>query len=296
MKWAQINIETSRSAEDALSYLLIEELSSGGVQIEDDMSDPEKIKLIVYFPSDDIVGERINKIKQKLDEMRSLGLDVGKGSISIKNFDNFDWQSAWKDHFKPLPIGKRILVYPSWEDISEFSSRDIKIQIDPGMAFGTGKHSTTILSLELLEKTIKGGEKVLDIGTGSGILAIASAKLSAKSVLAIDIDPIAVSIAKENSKINGVADKIKVICGDLASSIRGRYDVIVSNIFTKVLLTMPSDIKSHLNSNGYWILSGILETERSLIESVLIKEKFDILDTNNHQEWIGILAKMPYTF
>ncbi|MGQ9608247.1 MAG: 50S ribosomal protein L11 methyltransferase [bacterium] len=292
MKWAQVSIETSKLAEDALSYLLIEELSAGGVQIEDDVSNPDKVTLIVYFPLDDIVGERVSKIKQTLDKLRNMGLDVGKGSISIKNFDNFDWHDAWKSHFKPLPIGKRIIIYPSYEDISKFSSRDIKIQIDPGMAFGTGKHSTTILSLEMLEKTIRGGEKVLDIGTGTGILAIASAKLGAKSVFAIDIDPIAVNIAKENSKINGVANKVKVICGDLTNPIKDKYDVIVSNIFTKVLVTMPSDIKSHLNIDGYWILSGILETEKSEIESALVKEKFNISDIISHQEWIGILARM----
>lgn len=292
MKWAQVSIETSKLAEDALSYLLIEELSTDGVQIEDDVSNPDKVTLIVYFPLDDIVGEHVSKIKQTLDKMRNLGLDVGKGSISLKNFDNFDWHDAWKSHFKPLPIGKRIIIYPSYEDISKFDSRDIKIQIDPGMAFGTGKHSTTILSLGMLEKTIRGGEKVLDIGTGTGILAIASAKLGAKSVFAIDIDPIAVNIAKENSKINGVANKVKVICGDLTNPIKDKYDVIVSNIFTKVLVTMPSDIKSHLNIDGYWILSGILETEKSEIKSALVKEKFNILDIISHQEWIGILARM----
>ncbi len=225
--------------------------------------------------------------------MRSLNIDTGKGEISLKNFDAFDWHDAWKSYFEPLPIGKRILVYPSWEDISKFICRDIQIQIDPGMAFGTGKHSTTILALEMLEKAIKGGEKVLDIGTGSGILAIASAKLGAKSVFAIDIDPIAANIAKENSKINGVANKVKVICGDLASSINGKYDVIISNIFTKVLLSMLPDIKSCLNPSGCWILSGILEKEKSEVVSALKKESFNISNIDSHQEWIGILTRMP---
>ncbi len=292
MRWVQISIETSKSAEDTLSYLLIEEMGASGVQIEDDISNYEKTTMIVYFPSDDIVGERLNKIKQTIDEMRNLGIDVGKGKISFRNFDEYDWQSAWKRYFKPLLIGERIIVYPSWEDISKFSSRDIAIQIDPSMAFGTGKHSTTILSLEMLEKTIKGGEKVLDVGTGSGILAIASAKLGAKDVIAVDIDPIAVNIAKENLKINGVTNKVRVICGDLASAIRDKYDVVVSNIFTKVLLSMLLDVKSRLNPNGYWILSGILETEKSEVESALVKENFYILDISRHQEWVGVLAKI----
>lgn len=292
MRWVQVSIETSKSAEDALSYLLIEEMGASGVQIEDDVSNHEKTTMIVYFPSDDIVGERLNKIKQTIDEIRNLGIDVGKGKISFRNFDEYDWHSAWKRYFKPLLIGERIIVYPSWEDISEFSSRDIAIQIDPGMAFGTGKHSTTILSLEMLEKTIKGGEKVLDVGTGSGILAIASAKLGAKDVFAIDIDPVAVSIAKENLKINGVANKVRVICGNLASPIRDKYDVVVSNILTKVLLSMVLDIKSRLNPNGYWILSGILEAEKSEVESALVREDFHILEISKHQEWVGILAKI----
>jgi len=292
MKLIQLSIDTTQEAEDALSDLLID-MGSGGVQTDYD-SFGKKIILTAYFPLDDNVGERVYKIERLLEKMRRLKINTGKGSISINSLDDTDWTQAWKSFFKPLPIGERILVYPSWEDVSSVfpdrGVRDILIQIDSGMAFGTGRHSTTIVSLELLEKAIKGGEIVADIGTGSGILAIAAAKLGAKKVIAVDIEPRAVEVAKANCELNGVSNVVQMICGDLTSAITGKFDILVSNILTKILIPMLPDIGSYLNRNSLLILSGILDTEVSEIENSLANEGLRILQTISHEEWVGVMA------
>ena len=150
-------METSRESADALSNLLLE-MNSGGVQVEDENS--HRVSITAYFPPDDMVGERVSKITALLQSLREMNVDVGAGRVTMESVDEQDWSESWKEFFKPLPIGERILVYPSWEDVSGFPSRDILIEIEPGMAFGTGGHSTTKLCLELLESVLEGGERV----------------------------------------------------------------------------------------------------------------------------------------
>ena len=290
MEWVKISIETSREAEDALSNLFME-MGSGGAQIEDDNSDPDRIVVSAYFPPDDTIGERVSKITELLKNMREMNINAGTGRVSIHRLDEKEWTEPWKEFFKPIPIGERILIHPSWEDAGAPSSRDILIQIDPQMAFGTGRHSTTILCLELLEDVLKGGEKVADIGTGSGILAIAAKKLGARQVIAVDIDPKAVPIARENARTNGIHDGIHVVCGGLLNPIRGRYDVIVSNIVSKVIRLMIPDLRYYLNTGGKLILSGILGDEVSEIQNELENNGLAILETRHHEEWAGILAE-----
>ena len=290
MEWVKISIETSHEAEDALSNLFME-MGSGGAQIEGDNSDSDRIVVSAYFPPDDMIGERVSKITELLKSMREMNIDVGAGRVSIHRLDETEWTEPWKEFFKPIPTGERILVYPSWEDASESSSRDILIQIDPQMAFGTGRHSTTILCLELLEDVLKGGERVADIGTGSGILAIAAIKMGARQVIAVDIDPKAVHIARENARINGIYDEIHVVCGRLLNPIRGRYDVIVSNIASKVIRLMIPDFTAYLNTGGKLILAGILGDEVSEIQNELENNGLAILETRSHEEWAGILAE-----
>jgi len=289
MKLARINIEARMEVEDIISCLLID-MNSGGVQSEDIRSESGKVKLSVYFPLDDTVGDKVFKIRKALDNMLELNPDLGDIKISLESLDDSNWTESWKSFFKPLLVGKRIIIYPSWEK-AEFPDRDIHIQIDPGMAFGTGKHSTTILSLQLLEKVIRGGEKVADVGTGSGILAIAAAKLGASKILAIDVDIKAVEIAKENSQNNGVSNKVDVVCGDLVTVVKGKFDVVVANILTKVLLPMIPYAKAYLNPDGYLILSGIMESEAFEIDKSLKSEGFTILEIPQHEEWVAFLAK-----
>lgn len=290
MKIVRINVETSFEAEDAVSYMFME-IGANGVQAED-IKSSDRVIISAYYPADDTIGERIFKLQESLNNIEKLIPNASKSKISMESLDDIDWADSWKSFFRPMLIGKRIVVYPSWEDVSNLSDRDIRILIDPGMAFGTGKHATTILSLELLEKVIKDKDEVADIGTGSGILAIASIKLGASKVIAVDIDSDSVEIAKDNSKINSVSDKINIICGDLTTAVDGKFDVLVSNIHTKVLLTMIPNIKNYLKPSGYVILSGILNIEGHEIESELKKMDFIVIEKPQLDEWIAFLAKI----
>lgn len=281
-------METSRESTDALSNLLLE-MDSGGVQVEDENSD--RVSITAYFPPDDMIGERVSKITALLRSLREMNVDVGAGRVTMESVDEQDWSESWKAFFKPLPIGERILVYPSWEDVSEFPSRDILIQIEPGMAFGTGGHSTTKLCLELLESVLKSGERVADVGAGSGILSIAAVKLGAREVVAVDVDERATVVARENSQRNDVAARIHVICGEGLSAVKGKYDLIVSNISTKVILSMIPDFRSYLNDDGRLILSGILEREASEVRKGLENSELMLLETLCDEEWVGIVAK-----
>ena len=290
MEWVKISIETSHEAEDALSNLFME-MGSGGAEIADDSSHPDKVVVSAYFPPDDMIGERVSMITVLLKNLREMNINVGAGRVSIHRLDETEWTEPWKEFFRPTPIGQRILVYPSWENVSGTSSRDILVQIDPQMAFGTGRHSTTILCLELLEDVLKGGEKVADVGTGSGILAIAAIKLGARQVVAVDVDTKAVPIARENTRINGVDDEIHLVCGELLTPISGRYDVIVSNIVSKVIRLMIPDFRSYLNTDGKLILSGILGHEVSEIQNELENNGLVTLETHLHEEWAAVLAE-----
>jgi ribosomal protein L11 methyltransferase len=290
MKWARISVETSRESADALSNLLLE-MGSGGVQVEDDNSD--RVSVTAYFPPDDMIGERVSKITALLQSLREMSMDVGIGRVTMESVNEQDWSESWKEFFKPLHIGERILVHPSWEEVSESPSRDILIQIDPEMAFGTGGHSTTKLCLELLESVLKCGERVADVGAGSGILSIAAVKLGAREVVAVDVDERASVVARENFQRNDVAARIHVICGDGLSAVKGRYDLIVSNISTKIILSMIPDFRSYLNDDGRLILSGILEREAPEARNALGNSGFMVLGTRYDEEWMGIVAKLP---
>lgn len=281
-------METSRESGDALSNLLLE-MGSGGVQVEDEDSD--RILIMAYFPPDDMIGERVSKITALLQSLREMDVDVGAGRVTMESVDEQDWSENWKAFFKPLPIGERILVYPSWEDVSEFPSRDILIQIEPGMAFGTGGHSTTKLSLELLESVLKGGERVADVGTGSGILSIAAVKLGAREVVAVDVDERVTVVARENSQRNDAGERIHVICGEGLAAVKGKYDLIVSNISTKIILSMIPDFRSHLNDGGRLIISGILGREAPEVRNELENSGFMVLETQCDEEWVGIVAE-----
>ena len=281
-------METSWESADALSNLLLE-MNSGGVQVEDENS--HRVSITAYFPPDDMVGERVSKITALLRDLREMNVDVGAGRVTMESVDEQDWSESWKEFFKPLPIGERILVHPSWEDVSEFPSRDVLIQIEPGMAFGTGGHSTTKLALELLESVLKGGERVADVGAGSGILSIAAVKLGAREVVAVDVDERATAVARENCQRNDVGERVHVVCGEGLSAVEGKYDLIVSNISTKIILSMIPDFSSHLNDGGRLILSGILGREAPEARKVLGDSGLVVLETRCDEEWMGIAAE-----
>jgi ribosomal protein L11 methyltransferase len=221
-----------------------------------------------------------------------FGLDVtlGRMYVATKIVDDEDWKDKWKEYFKTARVTKRIVVKPSWEEYTKENDGDLIIKIDPGMAFGTGTHDTTSLCLRLLEKYIKKGDNVLDVGCGSGILSIASSLLGAEKTLGVEIDPIAVAIAKENVDLNELQNNVEIIEGDLTNGVSFTADIVVANLMADLVILLSKDVAKHLKNNGIYISSGILlEKQFSVIETIK-SCNFEILEILEQNDWCAIAA------
>lgn len=193
-------------------------------------------------------------------------------------------------YYKPLKIGERIIIKPTWEDYDQ-EPNDIVIELDPGMAFGTGTHETTEMCAEALESFVKPGDHIYDIGCGSGILSIVAAKLGAEKVTAIDIDPVCIDVSNENIKINHVEDRVQAHQGDLFNVVSDEVDLIVSNIIAEVIAGMVKDLNKYLKDGGIFITSGIILSKVELVENALRDNNFEIIETKRLREWACIIAR-----
>ena len=292
MDWARITVTTSYDASEAVANCLFE-MNATGVELKE--SNTATVELIAYYPLDDRVGARMQKLRDFLAELPAWEIQPGPATIDLKHVKSEKWEEAWKAAFSPQRVGKRILIVPSWHD-SLHNETDILIQLDPGMAFGTGYHPTTRLSLELLEDTVEPYQHVTDIGTGSGILTIAAIKLGAKQVDAIELDPTAIPVAAANFRKNNVTPHVRLSQGDGLKDVKSKYHLIIGNILTKVILPIIPDCATRLHPEGIVIFSGILETELAQVQSVLEANQFECLqvvrETEDNLTWVGIKAAL----
>lgn len=212
-----------------------------------------------------------------------------KHSISTDCCKEEDWLNNWKQYFHPIEVGEKILIRPTWRDDYEPNGR-VVLNLDPGIAFGTGTHETTRLCLEALERYVTTDTKILDVGCGSGILAVAALLLGAESAVGVDIDEMAVKTAKENAELNGVGDKIKVIHGNLTDKVSGKYNVVAANIVADAIILLSEDIKSFMSDNAVYIMSGIIDSRADDVRSA-ISELFEIIDEYSENGWFCFVAK-----
>ena len=309
MKWTEIIIKTTEEASDAISEMFTS-IGAGGVVIEDpndirriiespeslDYADEEfmnslgdDVTIKAYFHQEYNRDDLIKLVKSRL-EFVSQFLDVGKGYIGYTEIDEEDWSTSWKKYYKPFNISEHVVIKPSWEDYKAMPD-EIIVELDPGMAFGTGTHETTRLCSQCLEKYVKTGDKVLDVGSGTGILSIIAAKLGAENLVACDVDDIAVRVTLENCIINNVQDKIHVLKGTLNDIKKEKYDIIVANILADIIIGISESIPYYLKKNGYFIASGIIKARKD-----------DVIDACNNAgivyetimdlgEWVAIVFK-----
>lgn len=308
MNWTEITITTLPEAVDAVCGILYE-TGVGGVNIEDSslldeanrytdrwdvLDDDVREKYMMdnaivkaYYSPDVNIEEVLMAISEGVERAKDI-VDFGEFSVSANVVNEEDWENSWKKYYKPVKVGKRIIIKPLWEEIGD--DRDVVIELDPGMAFGTGTHETTRMCLELLEQNIKKSDDVLDIGTGSGILSIGAVKLGCNKITAVDIDPVAVKVAKENAQINGVEDKINIFCGDLTKDVTGTYDIVVANIIADAIILLSGTAAQFLKDGGLYITSGIINTRLDDVKKALTENGFNILEIKTEGDWVAIVC------
>lgn len=314
MKLLAVKVECSHELEDGLSFFMQDELDAQGiesrkrsdfiaegqkqdsslVELDDIENLPKDLELTAYFDYENAdKKDLIKKIMDKIAEMKSYGLDTGEVSISTKEVADEDWNTAWQKYYHVIDFSRHLAIVPEWEDYPPAFSDQKLIRLDPGLAFGTGGHTTTQLVLLAMERALVKPMSVLDVGTGSGILAIAASKLGASQVLGTDISDETVTAAKENIALNDV-DNIDVRKANLLKDIDDKYDLIVANILADILLELIPDLDSHLNKEGKVIFSGIDYLQLPKIEKSLAENGFEIKMKMQEERWIGLLiARKP---
>lgn len=243
-----------------------------------------------YFSVDDDIDNLVGYIKDKLVELKEMGIDLGEASVFAEKVREEDWANNWKKYYKPTKIGEKIVIKPIWEEY-ETTDDEVVVELDPGMAFGTGTHETTRMCVLALEKYITPDTVVFDIGTGSGILAITAAKLKAKHVVGVDLDPVAVDSAKENVNFNKL-NNIDILEGNLMDVVEGKAEIVVANIIAEIIMVLIEDVKKALLPGGYFISSGIIRERREAVEEKLINSGFKIKEVNVDGEWVCIVATL----
>lgn len=240
-------------------------------------------KIHIYIDPEESPLEAIAFLSQRYD---AEGIEY---EIQTASCEEEDWLNNWRQYFKPMPVGDKLMICPSWYELKDSDDR-VVLDIDPGLAFGTGKHETTRLCLETLEKYVYDGCSVLDVGCGSGILGIASALLGAGEVFGVDIDPAAVRVAKENAQINNVSDKFTAVCGDLTDKVESKYDIIVANIVADAIIFLSKGIREFMKDDTVYIMSGIIDTRLDDVKAALCGD-FEIVDEVFDNGWYCVIAK-----
>lgn len=314
MDWTQVKVYTTTPAIEIVSgYLISHGLK--GLMIEDsndfcdfledttihwDYIDEDLMKMkdcqtaIVFYIPDNMQGmEMLKAIKNGINSLREQTPDIDFGSLEFKSdsIKEEDWETAWKKYYHPVKIGKHIVVCPCWEDC-ELDENDIVVKLDPGMAFGTGTHETTRLCMQFLEQYISSDTTMLDVGTGSGILAITALLLGTKSALGVDIDELSVKIAKENAALNGVEDKIDLVWGDLTEKVSGTFDVICANIVADVIIRLCDTVTQFMHKDTVLIVSGIIEDRCNDVFTALDNAGLKIVDKNQENDWVSVVVKL----
>lgn len=306
MDWREVAVTVSSEGEEAVADLFYQ-LGCSGVSVED----PELIVKYIasgkwdyhalgivestgfsvikgYFPENEELAAKLRELDLGIESLLrySPGWFAKVKGITVKEED---WETAWKTYFKPFKIGERFLIKPTWEQ-ADVLPGDIVLELDPGMAFGTGTHPTTALSLRFLERVVKPGQKVFDLGTGSGILAVAAAKLGAM-VEAVDLDPVAVKVAQENIALNKVDDRARVWRGDLGTALTGQADVVVANIIADVIIELLGDLKRLLRPEGEFLAGGIIDYRAAEVESRMAEAGLEVVERWEEAGWIMIRGR-----
>ena len=301
MEWTDIRLTVAKAdAEQAEAVATM--IAEGGIYIEDYSDIEQQVAEIAHV--DLIEQELLDKPRDTviihmylepsaqpaetlaLIEARMEGAGIPY-TVELEKVEQEDWQNGWRKYYHPMEIGRHLAVVPSWQ---EYETDRVKLILDPGLAFGTGGHETTSLCLEALDQLVRGGERVLDIGTGSGILAIAALKLGAAQAEGVDIDPVAVRTAGENAALNGVADRLTVLVGDLSDKASGQYQIITANIVANAIMALAPAVPGLMAEGGVFIASGIIDTRKEEVIAALQAAGLKVQEVKEKRGWECIVC------
>ena len=283
MEWTDIRLTVAhRDAEQAEAAATM--IAEGGIYIEDYSDLEEQVAEIAHV--DLIEPELLDETLAAIDaRMEAAGITY---TVETAGVEQEDWQNGWRKYYHPLEIGRRLAVVPSWQ---AYDTDRVKLLLDPGLAFGTGGHETTGLCLEALDELVTGGERMLDIGTGSGILAIAALKLGAAAAEGVDIDPVAVRTACENAALNGVESRFTGLVGDLSDQASGRYDIVTANIVANAIISLAPAVPALLAEGGHFIASGIIDTRADEVEAALAAAGLTVAARREKRGWVCFVCE-----
>jgi ribosomal protein L11 methyltransferase len=293
MRWAAISLECAPEGEEPVASILVG-IGCGGAAVEPvsqggPVEWPGRLRVTGYLPVDDRLEDRLSALSTGLEKARGCGLPVGSGSVTVRWVEEEDWAHAWKQFFHPLRVGRHFVIRPTWEPYDP-APGDRILAIDPGMAFGTGAHPTTQLCLELIEDGVAPGESVLDVGTGSGILAIAASTLGCSPIIGVDLDPVAIEAARANLRSNPFAAEVLLTVGTV-ESIRGSYHWIFANLIADVIRDDAARLASRLSRRGALLASGIIEARSEDVRIALRRAGLAVEQERRRDGWIAFVAR-----
>jgi ribosomal protein L11 methyltransferase len=285
MRWAEMTVVCAPESVDAVSYAFLE-AGCGGVVLKGQNPTTVQGSLPV---SDDLSG-KLEALRAHLERLPEFGLPPLQDGLLLRTVEDEDWANAWRQYFKPMKVGKRLVIKPSWETYIPTVEEQI-LELDPGMAFGTGGHPTTRLCLEALEETVTPGSTVADIGTGSGILAIAAAKLGAATVYATDIDALPRKIARENVARNALEARVHVLEMEPFATQAQDCDLVVANIVANTIIELAPSIPPRLKPGGLFLASGIVEEHHDVVRDALAAVGLALQETRREDIWVCLLSR-----
>ncbi|MBD5148221.1 MAG: 50S ribosomal protein L11 methyltransferase [Oscillibacter sp.] len=320
MNWLELHIDTNHQGLEPVEAML-SSLGIDGISIEDeeefrdflegnrqywDYVDEDldkrmtgRSRITFYLPAGGDGFAKMGEVRLALEALRAEGQDWGPLLMTLNNVQDGDWENSWKQYYKPMEIGERLIVVPQWEAEETETGDRVPLLLDPGLTFGTGGHATTRMCLTALEKIVSGGERVLDLGCGSGILSIAALRLGAASARAVDIDPMCQNVAYDNAALNGIRrDTLEVLVGNVLGdgsfleSLGGGYDLVLANIVADVILGIAPLVKGLLKPGGVFLCSGIIEGRTLEVCQGLTAAGLDIEETYGDNGWYAYLCKI----
>lgn len=315
MDWIEITVKTTSEAIEAVANILMEH-DATGVQIEDykdyqnlnpdgigpygEIIDPDSFEHIhngatitAYFPENVDITAKVAAVKAATLNLANFGINPGNVEVVQSALKDNDWATAWEKYYHPINITRYLTIVPEWEDYQPQKPGELIIRLDPGMAFGTGSHPTTKLALQALEMTIDNHKTMIDVGTGSGVLGLAARLMGVDSVLAYDVDEVAVESAKKNLALNPEVTGIEVAANDLLTGIHEQVDLIVANILAEIIVPLVPQAWDNLKAGGIFITSGIINDKLALIKEELTKRGFVITEVLNIGDWYSVIAQKP---